>query len=628
MIILSFFIIHILSELKNGSTFMGKWKRISSAGTFIDKSFMSFSLFFYRYINHKTNINMSYINRIDSTYHNITDIFNKDDTLGVLGSFRFDNSTYTNFGENHIPCIGVFRKNTFDIIMVCPLRNLLLNSSKFNINNINNTNISPEFNLFKSKISFLFGKIENLFKSFKYDEIVNNITQKNFEEFKFNILYKNSKYNNFKEMPHHHNNINNVNKTDFDRNDKLYKLIEKQIVIKELKYYKMQLYNLSEYRSHFILDFNIGSNLSLQYNYFINRRIYFSLIYLRVNNSGKIENPFDLNCLVNGLFIPETKKNTLTSVFTIKAQEINAPLFNKEARTFGAISGVFFATLILIYKIMKFQDYHLVSTITALMNTSYDLGYGNFLYLIGKIDESTSYLYSILSLGYGAIFFINTFRIVFKSWASINEARFRDIQPLTQRRYYTAFLFQCNAFYITSLLTFTNISENSQIVMFILFSNWIPQIIFNATRGCRNSIPKTYYIGVTYIRLFEMAYNFLCPTNMLLLKSNCQSSFFMAFIWSSLQVLILFLQSKFGGAFFLPKSFKNAPYDYYSQKPPPHTECPICLSEIDTENEVAVITPCHHAFHEGCLRRWIQEQSICPMCRRQLPPISEPEPIP
>ena len=72
---------------------------------------------------------------------------------------------------------------------------------------------------------------------------------------------------------------------------------------------------------------------------------------------------------------------------------------------------------------------------------------------------------------------------------------------------------------------------------------------------------------------------------------------------------------------------KNTPYDYYARKPPPRTECPICLSEINPDTEVAVTTPCNHSFHEACLRRWMQEQSICPMCRRSLPPISEPEPI-
>ncbi|CAL1698728.1 unnamed protein product [Somion occarium] len=47
-------------------------------------------------------------------------------------------------------------------------------------------------------------------------------------------------------------------------------------------------------------------------------------------------------------------------------------------------------------------------------------------------------------------------------------------------------------------------------------------------------------------------------------------------------------------------------------------KCGICLSQFK-ENEMAGLLPgCQHAFHERCLRRWLAQKRVCPMCRSQL----------
>uniref|UniRef100_A0A4W6F2J8 RING finger protein 145 n=1 Tax=Lates calcarifer TaxID=8187 RepID=A0A4W6F2J8_LATCA len=42
--------------------------------------------------------------------------------------------------------------------------------------------------------------------------------------------------------------------------------------------------------------------------------------------------------------------------------------------------------------------------------------------------------------------------------------------------------------------------------------------------------------------------------------------------------------------------------------------CAICYQDMNT----AVITPCSHFFHAGCLKKWLYVQETCPLCHSQL----------
>lgn len=42
-------------------------------------------------------------------------------------------------------------------------------------------------------------------------------------------------------------------------------------------------------------------------------------------------------------------------------------------------------------------------------------------------------------------------------------------------------------------------------------------------------------------------------------------------------------------------------------------ECPICYKQL--KYETIVKTNCGHAFHQGCIDRWLQTVTQCPMCR-------------
>jgi hypothetical protein len=49
-----------------------------------------------------------------------------------------------------------------------------------------------------------------------------------------------------------------------------------------------------------------------------------------------------------------------------------------------------------------------------------------------------------------------------------------------------------------------------------------------------------------------------------------------------------------------------------------HGDCPICLSDYESGEEV-ISLPCGHAFHKACGTQWLVDHNVCPTCRHQLP---------
>ena len=46
--------------------------------------------------------------------------------------------------------------------------------------------------------------------------------------------------------------------------------------------------------------------------------------------------------------------------------------------------------------------------------------------------------------------------------------------------------------------------------------------------------------------------------------------------------------------------------------------CAVCKEEFNTD-EICLIMPCNHFFHEGCLIPWLKLRNSCPLCRFELP---------
>lgn len=46
-----------------------------------------------------------------------------------------------------------------------------------------------------------------------------------------------------------------------------------------------------------------------------------------------------------------------------------------------------------------------------------------------------------------------------------------------------------------------------------------------------------------------------------------------------------------------------------------HTSCSICLSNFNMNTNVTPI-PCGHLFHHRCIKTWLNQNSICPLCKK------------
>ena len=57
------------------------------------------------------------------------------------------------------------------------------------------------------------------------------------------------------------------------------------------------------------------------------------------------------------------------------------------------------------------------------------------------------------------------------------------------------------------------------------------------------------------------------------------------------------------------------------------TECPVCMLELGENPRNTVTTECGHKFHYSCLFKWNQDNTSCPMCRKEFEEIEQaPEP--
>ena len=54
---------------------------------------------------------------------------------------------------------------------------------------------------------------------------------------------------------------------------------------------------------------------------------------------------------------------------------------------------------------------------------------------------------------------------------------------------------------------------------------------------------------------------------------------------------------------------------YESRK---ETECAICLEEFKGTDIIKAFHKCEHIFHKNCLREWLKQQKVCPLCKHDL----------
>ncbi|XP_031123897.1 E3 ubiquitin-protein ligase Os04g0590900-like [Ipomoea triloba] len=62
------------------------------------------------------------------------------------------------------------------------------------------------------------------------------------------------------------------------------------------------------------------------------------------------------------------------------------------------------------------------------------------------------------------------------------------------------------------------------------------------------------------------------------------------------------------------------------------SDCPVCLSEFQEDENLRLLPKCSHSFHVNCIDTWLKSHSNCPLCRSNIvflnpslpPPIMDP----
>lgn len=291
--------------------------------------------------------------------------------------------------------------------------------------------------------------------------------------------------------------------------------------------------------------------------------------------------------------------------------------FSVEGKKFGVVAGL--SAVLLSYAWYSLAKNFVtdvsimqLSMSSIILNVGVDFGYALLILEIGLTDSSFRQEYIIIFTCLVLVYFIYQMRmmaLLLKSNGNFGEGGWEAI--------HIKFFSQ-----ITVLMSISSFAVSLCLDMPILFlpyvySYFIPQIIYSARHPSSKKKDKWFVILVTIARLMPLWYFTIYPLNI-----NGATSLTICIIFTMyavLQAVIILLQNKFGGAFFLPKSARPQIYDYTSVHVEPGTECSVCMTEI-LEGDETMTTPCQHSFHKECLERWMEEKLVCPMCRAALPP--------
>ena len=71
-------------------------------------------------------------------------------------------------------------------------------------------------------------------------------------------------------------------------------------------------------------------------------------------------------------------------------------------------------------------------------------------------------------------------------------------------------------------------------------------------------------------------------------------------------------------AFADAKGFLLSPGDDDGDGGKPKHECAVCLGVFEPAEEVRVL-PCLHAYHKGCIDKWLARSAACPTCKGEVP---------
>ena len=225
------------------------------------------------------------------------------------------------------------------------------------------------------------------------------------------------------------------------------------------------------------------------------------------------------------------------------------------------------------------------------------------------------------------LFAVFEMRLMLVAWKAVRAQEFsagwqsvRRALSVLYSRFYCAL--------IASIIIMWRFWDYQHALMFIAYSFWVPQIVFNVVNDCHNPFTPKYIYGITLTRLLAPVYMLGCPRNFLTLMFHGKSLYWSSgalylCVWAAVQVYVLESQQWWGARWFIPRRFLPQKYDY-TRKVPSNLrgeDCVICMGSVEEcDKSSHMITPCNHLFHGECLLQWMDVKMECPTCRAKIPP--------
>ena len=344
-----------------------------------------------------------------------------------------------------------------------------------------------------------------------------------------------------------------------------------------------------------------------------------SLIFNVSNTNQSLSNKiFDLNILLSGYVIWDNYN------ISLKALLFDLNSYVIEGKVFGVITAIgvilgFYGWFSISNNFQSIVHLQQLSVHSFILHIGFDFSFSLFIFDLSMTTSRFSLLYSFLFLTMLSVYFGIQMKLLAQIWRAHNS-EIADADMNEIRFAFFKFFGEVSILMSLSSLAISSVFTEPFICLSYLYSFFLPQIIHSCLIHGKKSGDLIFIFLVSLTRLFPLWYFTLYDRNLIGTNSN-----FVAIIitlWVLIQISIIHLQNKFGGAFFLPKSYRPQSFNYFPEQIPIGIECAICMSLV-TEQDEGMLTPCSHVFHKDCLSRWMEEQLICPICRSRLPPILE-----
>jgi hypothetical protein len=256
-------------------------------------------------------------------------------------------------------------------------------------------------------------------------------------------------------------------------------------------------------------------------------------------------------------------------------------------------------------------------------------------FFVGLSIQFLFNIFIIISLFKFILFSFFEMRLLILAWRQLNANDINTMDPYDssrmernwiQTRLYLPLVGALCCLMLYPSYTFVPLAIASQLY-------WVPQIVHDAIKGHKSPLTPRFIIGVTICRLVLPLYIWACPDNifngdMIPAPTGGKAVAWLIVVLQVIQVGLLLAQRLFGPRCFVPWIFLPHVYNYYRKIDMDEEfgvpECVVCMSEIELRDnrKNTVITPCGHLFHSQCLSEWMNLRLECPLCRRELPPIT------